>query len=510
TQSYNNSHVLGANGSTLLVNSSGVGLNSGNGDTLNDYAISYVNNTGTITPASVTVTANSDTKVFDGTTTSNVAVTNVTGLVGSDSLTGLTQSYNNSHVLGANGSTLLVNSSGVGLNSGNGDTLNDYAITYVNNTGTITPASVTVTASSQNKVYDGTTASNVAVTNVTGLVGGDSLTGLTQSYNNSHVLGANGSTLLVNSSGVGLNSGNGDTLNDYAISYVNNTGTITPASVTVTASSGTKVFDGTTASNVAVTNVTGLVSGDSLTGLTQSYNNSHVLGTNGSTLLVNNSNVGVTGSAGSVLGDYAISYVNNTGTITPASVTVTASSGTKVYDGTTASNVAVTNITGLVGGDSLTGLTQSYNNSNVLGTNGSTLLVNSSGVGLSSGNGDTLGDYVITYVNNTGTITPRPEPALITALTFNVDEWRGARWANYYVDRTYPAERLTVTQTPESFQMLEVAMTGELPTEGPVEIPVAGPSSRLNCKSGSIRTPDGVDSLPVNECTRRTNSDRGY
>ena len=39
-----------------------------------NYAISYVNNSsGVITPASLTVTAQADTRIYDGTTSSSVA-----------------------------------------------------------------------------------------------------------------------------------------------------------------------------------------------------------------------------------------------------------------------------------------------------------------------------------------------------------------------------------------------------------------------------------------------------
>jgi hypothetical protein len=296
-------------------------------------------------------------------------------------------------------------------------------------------------------------------------------------------------------------------LSDYAISYINTAGTITPVAVTVTASTDTKVFDGTTASHAAVTNITGLLSGDHLTGLTQSYNNSHVLGADGSTLLVNSSRAGVTGNVGSMLSDYAISYVTSTGTITPAPVTVTASGDTKVYDGTTASTRPVTNISGLVAGDTLTGLTQSYNSSQALGANGSILFVDGSGVGLRSGNGNALSDYAISYVTSSGTITQMPDPA--PAPPFNVDEWRGARWAAHYMAYIYPRERLTVTQSPESLQMLQVALTGALPTEGPIQQPVAGPLTTLSCVQGGIRTPDGVDSMPVNDCAPRIRPNRG-
>jgi fibronectin-binding autotransporter adhesin len=544
SQSYNNTHVLGPNGSLLIVNGSGAGVAGSAGSTLSDYSLSYVGTSGTITPAPLMVTASSDTKMFDGTTASTAAVTNVTGLVGGDSLTGLTQSFNNSHVLGANGSTLLVDGSGVGLSSGNGDTLSDYAISYLNTTGTIMPAVVTVTASTDTKAYDGTTVSNRAVTNITGLVGGDTLAGLTQSYNNAHVLGANGSTLLANGSGVGLNSSSGDTLGDYAISYVNTAGTITPAAVTVTASTDAKVFDGTTVSHAAVTHVTGLLSGDNLTGLTQSFNNSHVLGANGSTLLVNSSNAGVTSSVGSALSDYAISYASTNGTITPAPVTVTASTDTKVYDGKTASSAAVTNITGLVGNDRLTNLFQTYNNSHVLGANGSLLVVDGSDVGLSSSVGDHLDDYGITYVSTLGTITPRPVVASNVTLNadgtlnasqatlsgvlpgetltlmqggtpgtlalggpaagdyvlmppqverpqppFDVVKWRGALHAAQYMMGLIPPPWITVTQTDVS-PVLMVAQSGKLPAQA------------LYCVQGAVRVPDYVAALPVMGCSQ--------
>jgi fibronectin-binding autotransporter adhesin len=552
TQSYNNSHVLGANGSTLLINSSNAGVTSSVGSALSDYAISYVNTTGTITPASVTVTASSGTKVFDGTAVSNVGVTNITGLVSGDNLTGLTQSYNNSHVQGANGSTLLVNGSGVGLASSHGDMLSDYAISYVNTTGTITPTLVTVTASTDTKVYDGTTVSHVAVTNITGLVGGDALTGFTQSYGNSHVLGTDGSTLLVNGSGMRLNTSSGDTLGDYAISYVNTIGTITPAAVTVTASTDTKVFDGTTASTEAVTNVTGLVAGDSLTGLSQSYNNAHVLGPNGSLLVANGSGVGVAGSAGSTLSDYSFSYVDTSGTIMPAPVTVTASTDTKVYDGTMASTVTVTNITGLVGDDRLTNLFQAYNNSHVLGADGSLLVVDGSDVGLSSGAGNRLDDYGITYVGTQGTITPRPVVASNVILNsdgtlnisqttlsgvlpgdsltimqgstpdtlalagpaagdyvlmvpqvgrpqppFDVIKWRGALRAAQHMIGLMPPPWVTVTQTDVSPILMDVAQSGQLPNQA------------LYCVQGAVRVPDYVTALPVMGCSQMASKHAG-
>ncbi|CAM2188913.1 fibronectin-binding autotransporter adhesin [Paraburkholderia sacchari] len=493
SQTYNSSHVLGANGSLLVVNGSGVGVAGSAGSTLSDYSFTYVDTRGTITPAPVTVTASTDTKVYDGTTASGMAVTNISGLVAGDSLTGLSQTYSSSHALGTDGSLLVVNGSGVGVTGNQGSLLGDYAISYVNTAGTITPLAVTVTASTDNKVYDGTTASSAAVTNVTGLLSGDNLTGLFQSYNSSHVLGAGGSLLVVNGGGVGVTGNHSSLLGDYAISYVNTAGTITAAPVTVTASTDTKVYDGTTASGMAVTNITGLVAGDSLTGLSQSYDSSHVRGANGSLLMVNGSGVGVAGSAGSTLSDYSFTYVDTRGTITPAPVTVTASTDTKMYDGTTVSNMPVTNISGLLSGDNLTGLFQSYNSSQVLGADGSLLMVNGSGVGVAGNQDSLLGDYAISYVSAAGTIMPAPvtvDPVGPQQTSFDVVKWRGALHGVQYMIGLMPPPWVTVTQTDVSPALLDVAQGRQLPAQA------------LYCARGAVHLPDHVSALPVQGCSQ--------
>ena len=107
---------------------------------------------GTITPAALTITAATDTKVYDGTTSSSATPT-VSGLLGSDTVTGLTEAFASKDVLGVNGSTLNVTAYTV--NDGNSG--NDYTVTTATALGTITPAALTITAATDTKVYDGTT-----------------------------------------------------------------------------------------------------------------------------------------------------------------------------------------------------------------------------------------------------------------------------------------------------------------------------------------------------------------
>ena len=490
----------------------------------------------------LTPQANGVSKVYDGTTNITGLNLGLSGELSGDIVdVGGVGAFNTPHA----GNNLGYTVNNIALSGADANNYYLSSNTLAGTDGIITPKAVTVTASTDTKVYDGTTASNVAVTNITGLLTGDNLSGVFQTYNSTHALGNDGSLLVVNHSGASVNGSYGSLLGDYAITYVNTAGTITPASVTVTASSDTKVFDGTTASNRTVTNITGLVSGDQLTGLTQSYNNAHVLGANGSTLLVDSSHANMTSGVGSALSDYVISYVDATGTITPKTVTVTASTDTKMYDGTTTSTVAVTNVTGLVGNDSLTNLFQAYNSSQALGANGSLLVVDGSNVGLSSGAGDRLSDYGITYVSTAGTITRRP--VTVSNVSLNSDgslnisqatlsgvlpgetltlvpggapgtlalsgptagdyvlivprvtqpqppfddvKWRGALYAAQHMIGLLPPPWITVTQTDVSPVLMDVAQSGELPGQA------------LYCVQGAVRVPDYVKALPVMGCSQ--------
>ena len=80
------------------------------------------------------ITATSDTKVYNGTTTSSKTPTYGT-LYNGDTVTGLTQAFTSKNVLGANGSTLTV--TGYTVNDGDGG--KDYTVTTETATGTITP-----------------------------------------------------------------------------------------------------------------------------------------------------------------------------------------------------------------------------------------------------------------------------------------------------------------------------------------------------------------------------------
>ncbi len=246
----------------------------------------------------------------------------------------------------------------------------------------ITPAALVATGT---QTYNGTTTfagSNLIISGVNGETftasGSGTLTGIHVQTNQA----------LASVSGFVLAPVNGDLLSNYLpLAATATSVSVTQAPITTSASitgSTTKVYDGTTAATGATfsTNVTGAVSGDTITvntaGVALAYNSAHVIGAS-SIVPTGSTSLSISGTAGSALSDYSYSLPTIApvaATITTAPLTTSASitgSTTKVYDGTTAATGATfaTNVTGAVAGDTITvntiGVTLAYNSAHVVG-----------------------------------------------------------------------------------------------------------------------------------------------
>jgi hypothetical protein len=203
-------------------------------------------NIGSISAAPLTVTATSVSRQYNGTTTATGTPTVTAGTVyGSDVLSGLSQSFASKNVMGTGGSTLNVYG-GYTLTDGNIVPGNNYALTLLSAPGTITAAPLTITAVSDTRQYNGTTNSAGTPTfNPASLYGGDTLTGLTQSFASKSVYGAGLSVLNVYG-GYTLADGNLVPGSNYAVNLVNASGTITKAPITAVTgiTAANKVYDG--------------------------------------------------------------------------------------------------------------------------------------------------------------------------------------------------------------------------------------------------------------------------
>ena len=317
-------------------------INQGTLSLGSNYNLTYVGDNFAITKAALTITAQPNTKTYDG-TDSAAAVPTVSGLQFTDTVTGLVEVYDNRNA--GTGKTLSV--SAYTVNDGNsGD---NYAVTTVaDTTGVINKAALTITAQPNTKTYDGNI--NAATTpSVNGLQGSDTVTGLAETYDTKHA--GTGKTLSV--SAYIVNDGNSG--NNYTVSTVNDTtGVINKAPLTITAQPNTKTYDGTDSAAAAPV-VVGAQGSDTVTGLAEAYDTKHV-GT-GKTLSV----TAYTVNDGNGGNNYTVSTVNNTaGVINKRAITVTAVASTKIYDGTTSSSGTPTVTSGSIAVGDTGNFTQTF------------------------------------------------------------------------------------------------------------------------------------------------------
>ena len=339
-----------------------------------DYAISFVSGTLTIDPASLTITANDQSMVYGGTMPTLTA--SYSTLVNGDTpsaISGLTlatvpaTSHAGSYAITAGGASDP-----------------DYAISFVSGTLTIDPASLTITANDQSMVYGGAMPTLTASFNR--LVNGDTpsaISGLTlatvpaTSHAGSYAITASGASD-----------------SDYAISFVNGTLSIDPATLIITANDQSMVYGGTMPTLTASFNR--LVNGDTagaISGLT--------LTTVPATSHAGSYAITASGASDS---DYAISFVNGTLTIDPAALTVTANDQSMVYGGTMPTLTA--SYGHLVNND----LASAISSGLTLTTVPATSHVGSYAITVS---GASDSDYAIRFVN--GTVTIKPAPLTISA-----------------------------------------------------------------------------------------------
>ena len=361
----------------------------GNGGLASNYVISA--GSLTITPRDLTATFSASNKTYDGNT--GAVLTGAAlelangdrGLVGGDnvSLTNATAGTFDTKNVGT-GKTVTGNMGITGADAGNYSFTNGTALADI---GKLT---LTVGATGQDKVYDGTT-DDAGLTYFSNKLAGDDIR--ISSGSVAFVDKNVGTHKTINVGGItigGTDAGNYDLQNTTATTQAD----ITPYLINLHAS---RVYDGTTGVSALL------------------FGNGVVNGVNGETLTLGGSssvadknvasNKAFNGAGDMTLGDrngaLASNYLIGSSTldITPLAVTGTLWADNKVYDGTTA---AVTHgtIAGLVGGDVVTlGTSGMFDTKNV--ANGKTVTVNGTASGADAGN------YVFTF-NSTATANVTP------------------------------------------------------------------------------------------------------
>jgi hypothetical protein len=273
-------------------------------------------------------------------------------------------------------------------------------------TANITPAPVTVTGITANKVYDGTTAAtlNTAAAALVGILSGDAVTLLTGAATGIFASKDAGTSVSVTVSGLVLG---GAQAGDYELTQPALTASITPAPLTVTGiKASDKVYDATVtaALDAAGASLHGVLAGDTVT-----LNASAATGTFVSASVGGNVAVTALGLAlaGAQAGDYLLTPPALAAKIAPAPLTVVGlAANNKAYDATTAATLDLSHasLVGVIGTDkvTLTGATGSFANKDV-GT-GIAVIV----TGLTLGGGQAA-DYTLPFsAALAANITPAP------------------------------------------------------------------------------------------------------
>ena len=363
---YNSSGLVGTDAITgQLSRDAGenVGTYAINQNTLSassNYTITYIPANLTINKKELIITADSETKVYDGTALTKNTYTN-TALADGDAITSVTVTGSQTVVGGSDN----VPSAAV-IKKGDEDRTANYEITYVKGTLTVTKKALTIIADAKSKTYG---EDDPALTYTSsGLIGSDAITGAL-----SRDAGENAGTYSINQNT--LTAGN-----NYAIAYTGANLTINKKDLTITADAKSKTY-GDTDPTLTYTQE-GLVSGDAITG-TLSRDTGEDVGT----YAINNTLT--------ISTNYAITYVPANLTISQKEVGLDWSNTELVYNGTAQAPTATA--TGTVNDDAIAvTVTGTQTNAGEYTATASTLT------------GDKAGNYKLPIANTqTFTISPK-------------------------------------------------------------------------------------------------------
>ncbi len=419
-----------------------------------NYSIGYIIGTVTVDTAALTITAISGSMTYGGTVPA--VMPSYSGFVNGDGPTSLATK--------STCSTTATSSSPASppayTSSCSGATDSNYTIGYVNGTMTIDPAPLAVTASSGSMTYGGSPPT--ITPSYSGFVNGDSALSLTTTPTCSTA--ATSSSSVAGGPYASFCSGAMDP--NYTMGYITGSVAVGQAPLTVTASSPTMTYGSTPP---AITpQYAGFVNGDSSASLTTKPTCT--------TAAKSSSPVSVSPYASSCSGavdsNYTIGYVAGSVAVTPAPLTITASSQTMTYG---SSPPAVTpEYSGFKNGDSASSLTTQ--------PTCSTTATNSSSVSgspySSSCSGAADPNYTIGYVAGSTTVTPAPIPVAVSGSQTNGG-----------------APSFTGTDSPPSGVSVDTAgvTCSELTPSTPVTSTLAAGSYTLRAASCSGASLSGAD-----------------
>lgn len=388
---------VGTNKAVTVTGNTISGTDAGNYNLIQQTGL-----TGNITPATLNAgLTGTVSKTYDGGAEATLAAGNYTlsGVIGSDAVTlnnpaAGTYDTKNAGV----GKTVTV--TGLAVAGADAANYSLFSTTTNGGVGTIAARTLNVAYAGVNKVYDGNTTATVNTSD-------DRVTSDTLTINrNAAFLDKNfAKSKTVNVTGVSLSGIDKD---NYIVAATGSTmADITKAPLTITATTNTKTYDGGLTASANPT-VGGIQTGDTVTGLVETYDNKNA-GT-GKTLAV----TGYTVNDGNSGNNYTVTTVaDTTGVINKAPLTITADDKSKTYGDV--DPVLTERYSGLIAGENasvVSGLLMSA-------PLGAAATAGTHVIGISGG---TANNYTITLQNGTLTVAK----AMLTATADDKSKSQGS------------------------------------------------------------------------------------
>ena len=330
-----------------------------------------------VSKATLTITADDQGKTYGDTVTFAGTESSTIGLEPGDSVDSVTLTSTGAAADAVVGSYPIVPSNAVGTG------LDNYNITYVDGTLTVSTKALTITADNASKTYGDTVTFAGTEFGTIGLEPGDSVDSVTLTSTGAGAGAAVGPYDIVPSAAVGMG------LDNYDITYVDGTLTVSTKALTITANDRGKTYGDTVTFAETEFSTIGLEPGDSVDSVTLTSTGA------GAGAAVGTYDIVPSTAMGTGLGNYNISYVNGTLTVSVRNITVTADNKGKTYGDADPSLTYQITSGSLTAGDAFTGAI-----ARVAGENVGTYVIQQGTLALNS-------NYTLNYVGANLTITAK-------------------------------------------------------------------------------------------------------
>jgi len=396
-----NIHIVGVGISTITAN---------DGSTILQQTL-------TVTPAALGITANSINKTYGSTLTGGVgsAAFTSSGLVNGETIGSVTTAYGT----GSAATTAVGTYSGSVTPSaatGGTFTAGNYIITYTSNSIVVTPAALTITANNTTKTYGtvitGGTGSTAFISS--GLVNGQTIGTVTIAYGTGSAATANAGT-YTGAVTPSVATGGTFTASNYTITYNSGNIIVSTAALSITANNVTKTYGATLTGGTGSTAFTasGLINGQTIGSVTIAYGTGASATTAVGTYISSVTPSVATGGTFTA-SNYSITYNKSNITVSAAALNIIANNITKAYGSTITGGAGSTafTATGLANGQTIGSITVAYGTGSAATTAVGTYTgsVTSSAA---TGGTFTSSNYIITYT--TGNIVVSAATLTITA-----------------------------------------------------------------------------------------------